>query len=252
MDCDATRAPSDRELLTFIGEHRFVLCAQAGALLGCFEDEARARLRELVDDGYLIEEPVLGRDPIAYRCTRLGLDAVGSGLRQLPVSLKNYWHDVGAAWLWLAARNGAFGPMREVLAERVMRSGDAKGRDDLFGVRLGGPGRDGRERLHYPDLLLVAPDGARIAIELEITSKPPGKRERILAGYAADARIAKVLFVVYEPRVANALSASVSRLHISSLVAIRRVRAPERPARAAGPTRPTASRRQRRVAELSR
>ena len=88
---------------------------------------ARTRLRELTDAGHLIEQPVLVGQPVAYRSTRLGLDVVGSRLRSLPISLTNYWHDVGAAWLWLAARNGAFGPMREVLAERVIRSRDGQG-----------------------------------------------------------------------------------------------------------------------------
>jgi hypothetical protein len=239
-------------LLAFIGEHRFVLPAQAQALLGGCADAASERLRELTDAGYLIEEPVLAGQPVAYRSTRLGLDLIGSELRALPISLTNYWPDVGAAWLWLAARNGAFGPMREVLAERVMRSRDAKGHDDPFGVRLGRLGRDGRERLHYPDLLIVDRSGQRLALELEITSKPAAGRERILAGYAADPRIARVLYVVYEPHVAQALGASVSRLGISSLVAIHRVRSANGPHRGAGRARGIARDVQPRVAELAR
>jgi hypothetical protein len=239
-------------LLAFIGEHRFVLPAQAQALLGGSADAASERLRELTDAGYLIEEPVLAGEPVAYRSTRLGLDVIGSELRPLPISLTNYWHDVGAGWLWLAARSGAFGPVREVMAERVMRSRDAKRRDDPFGVRLGGLGRDGRERLHYPDLLIVDRGGRRLAVELEITSKGPAERERILAGYAADPRIARVLYVVYEPHVAQALSSSVSRLGVSSLVAIHRVRQPDRPQPVPGRTRVIAQQDQRRVAELAR
>jgi hypothetical protein len=239
-------------LLAFIGEHRFVLPAQAGALLGTSPDVTHNRLQELTEAGYLIEEPVLD-GPIVYRSTRLGLDVVGSQLRPLPVSLTNYWHDVGTAWLWLAARGGAFGPTREVHAERVMRSRDAGGREDPFGVRLGGIGSDGRERLHYPDLLIVDRRGRKLAIELEITSKAPMKRERILSAYAADPRIDKVLYVVYEPAVARALAASVSRLGIESLVAIQRVRAPEGSARTVRRrARVVARRDQRRVAELSR
>jgi hypothetical protein len=240
-------------LLAFIGEHRFVLAAQAGALLGTSPEVTRGSLRELTGAGYLIEEPVLG-GPIVYRSTRLGLDVVGSELRPLPISLKNYWHDVGSAWLWLAARGGAFGPTREVIAERVMRSRDARRpeRDDPFGVRLGGIGRDGRERLHYPDLLMVDPRGRRLAIELEITSKAPATRERILAAYAADPRIAKVLYVVYEPAVARALAASVSRMGITSLVAIQRVRAPGGSAQTVRRARAITHRDQRRVPELAR
>lgn len=239
-------------LLAFIGEHRFVLPAQAGALLGTSEEAARARLRELADAGYLIEQPVLTGQPVTYRVTRRGLDVTRSRLRPLPISLTNYWHDVGAAWLWLAAGNGAFGPAREVLAERVMRSRDARGGDARLGVRLGGVGRDGRERLHYPDLLLVDRAGRRVAIELEITAKSPSAREKILAGYAADPRIDKVVYVVYKPQVAHALCRSVSRLGISSLVAIHMVRQPDRPPPDAGRTRGIARQGQRRVGELTR
>lgn len=239
-------------LLAFIGEHRFVLPAQAGALLGTDEEVARTRLRELTDAGYLIEEPVLAGQPVAYRSTRRGLDVVGSELRPLPISLTNYRHDVGAAWLWLAARNGAFGPAREVLAERVMRSRDARRRDDPFGVRLGGVGRDGRERLHYPDLLVVDNRGRKLAIELEITSKAPSAREKILAGYAGDPRIARVVYVVHAPRVARALSASVSRLGISWLVTINRLHSPDRSHAAPVHSRAIARGDDRRVPELSR
>ena len=92
----------------------------------------------------------------------------------------------------------------------------------------------------------------RLAVELEITSKEAAKRERILAGYAADPRIAKVLYVVYEPSVARALTASVSRLGLGTLVSIHRVRTPERPAQPVRPTREIARGDQRRVAELTR
>lgn len=253
MDPDGLLTAADHRLLRFIGEHRFVLPGHAAALLRTSDEAAGSRLQELAGAGYLIEEPVLAGQPVAYRGTRLGLDVIGSELRPLPISLTNYWHDVGAAWLWLAAGNGAFGPMRELVAERVMRSRDARGLDDPFGVRLGGLGRDGRERLHYPDLLTVDPAGRRLAIELEITAKGPADRERILAGYAADARIAKVLYVVYEPRVGRALSAAVSRLGISSLVAIQRVRGPAgRPSSTVRRARGIARRDQRRIAELSR
>lgn len=252
MDPDGPLTPADLQLLTFIGAHRFALPAQAAAQLGSSEDAARRRLTTLTDAGYLIKEPVLARQPVAYRATRLGLDAIGSELRPLPISLKDYWHDLGAAWLWLAARGGAFGPVIDVVAERVMRSRDARGCVAPFGVRLGGLGKDGRERLHYPDLLMVEPNGRRLAIELEITAKDPTRRRQILGGYVADPRVARVLYVVYKPQVALALSASVTRLGISSMVTIQRVRAPGRITPAPGGTRGIARVDRRHVAEPAR
>ena len=76
-----------------------------------------------------------------------------------------------------------------------------------------------------------------MAIELEITAKSPSERERILAGYAADPRIARVVYIAYKPQVAQALCRSVSRLGISSLVAIHVVRQPDPPPRLAVLTR---------------
>jgi hypothetical protein len=226
---DIQLTASDLELLRFAGEHRFVLSAHVQALLRLTAKAADARVAELSDAGCLAERTVFANFPATYRSTRRGLDAIGSKLRAPTIDLGRYDHEVGAAWLWLAARNGAFGPMREVLGERQLRSRDgaAEGRPGLAGplaVRLGGVGRGGRPRLHHPDLLLVDPAGRRLAVELELSSKGRERRERILAGYAADRRIAGVLYVVESPRLAESIRTSARRLGISDLVHVRRVR----------------------------
>jgi hypothetical protein len=90
----------------------------------------------------------------------------------------------------------------------------------------GGLGPGGRERLHYPDLLLVTPEYRRIAIELELTSKGRTRREQILAGYAADCRIDAVVYLAEHPAVRRQVSESAARLGISHLVHVQRVRGP--------------------------
>jgi hypothetical protein len=216
----------DLELLAFAAEHRFVLSAHLQALLRMSEKDTDKRLGQLCDVGFLAEWTVFDGHPATYRSTRKGLDIVGSKLRAPTVDLSRYEHEIGAAWLWLAARNGAFGPMREVLGERWLRSRDGKleGRSQPLAVRLGGIGPAGRDRLHYPDLLLVDADGRRIAIELELSSKGRERRERILAGYASDLRFAAVLYVVEKPRLAASIRSSATRLGISHLVHIQGVR----------------------------
>jgi hypothetical protein len=226
---DIQLTADDLELLRFAGEHRFVLSAHVQALLRLSAEAAEARLRELCDAGLLAERTVFAGFPPTYRSTRRGLDAVGSKLRAPTIDVGRYDHEVGAAWLWLAARNGAFGPMREVLGERQLRSRDAAaaqgpGSAQPLAVRLGGLGRSGRPRLHHPDLLLVDRAGRRLAVELELTSKSRERRERILAGYAADGRIAGVLYVVQSPRLAESIHTSARRLGISHLVAVQQVR----------------------------
>jgi hypothetical protein len=209
----------------FVAEHRFVLPAHASALLDVAEETASARLRALARAGYVTERRVFAAEPLSYRVAQRGLDAAGSELGRPTGRVGAYDHEVGAAWLWLAARRGAFGPMRDVLSERRLRSHDASvpGRDDPLGVRLGGAGAAGRERLHYPDLLLVADDGRRLAIELELTGKGRTRRDRILAGYAADPRIAAVVYVVHDARIAQSIEGSARRLGIGGLVQIQQV-----------------------------
>jgi hypothetical protein len=216
----------DREVLAFAAEHRFIICAHVQALLRCSESAAQARLSRLCGGGFLLGEKILHKQPGTYRSTRKGLSAAQSKLRAPNIDLGRYDHEIGAAWLWLAARNGAFGTMREVLAERSLRSRDATPdeRSGPLAVRLGGNGRGGRARLHYPDLLLVDPSGRRIAIELELSSKGRTRREQILTGYASDVRFAAVVYVVEEQLLGRSIEASARQLGISGLVHVRQVR----------------------------
>lgn len=217
----------DRLLLAFAAEHRFVTAAQIAVVLETTAAAADTRLRALSGGGYLRREFKLHRAPAAHRITREGLRAVGSDLptpRRLDLAL--YHHDEGLAWLMLSARRGRFGPLRDVVSERRMRSEDARGPDRgvRHGVRLGGVGRNGRDRLHYPDMVVVTESGHRVAFELELTSKGRDRRERILAGYAADRRIDAVIYLVDRPAVGKAIERSAARVGISDLVRIQNVR----------------------------
>jgi hypothetical protein len=240
---DPDREPiSDRDvrLLEFAAEHRIVLASQVGPLLGVSTAAAYERLRALTAAGLLTTaRPFTG--PACYRIARGGLGAIGSDLRTpRPVDHALYAHDIGVGWLWIAAHKGVWGEISEVISERRMRSHDATadaaaGRTynatdaahspgSRFGIRLGGVGRAGRDRRHYPDLLLVTEAGHRIAVELELSSKGRARRETIVAGYAADPRIDAVLYLVDRPAVGRALSASAARLGVSDLVHVQRVR----------------------------
>jgi hypothetical protein len=210
----------DLELLRFAAEHRIVLCAHVQTFLGVSAAAAYGRLRSLTSSAYLAQRNVFYRQPGCFQITRKGLATIGSGYSPPRLDLNCYRHDVGTAWLWLAARGGALGPLREILTERRLRSEDAT--DDPWrepwGVRLAGHGSGGRERLHYPDLLLVMPDRRRVAVELELTAKGRGRRDRILSGYAFDSRIPCVLYLVERPGIGRAVKASAQRAGIPSLV----------------------------------
>lgn len=183
-----------------MAEHRLVLERQLERLVGAGEGRLRARLLALAAEGYVRSARVFG-DP-HYQIRPIGLSAIGSDLPTPRFRLACYRHDVGVAWLWLAARGGTFGPLREVLGERRLRSRDGV-RDqpsEPYGVRLGGYDRYGNDRLHYPDVLLVDPRGRRVAFELELTLKGRERRELILGGYGADSRIDGVLYLVEDSR----------------------------------------------------
>jgi hypothetical protein len=223
----------DLTLLWFLAEHKFVLPDHAAALLGVKAETAEARLARLVKAGYARKEPLFRTQPVMHLIARDGLRVIGSALPTPRIDVRSYEHDVGVAWLWIAARAGTFGPLREILGERRLRSHDGapdRSPDALdpppepLAVKLGGIGPRGGERLHYPDLLLRTADGRRIALELELSSKGRVRLEKILAGYAADPRIDGVVYLVENATVARSVQAAARRLGISSLVHVQRVR----------------------------
>jgi hypothetical protein len=216
----------DLALLSFLAEHRLALPTHAAALLGVSVKTAGARLTGLGEGGFVrVQDPFPG-EPRWYRITRKGLATIGSGLPPPRIDLRAYRHDVGAAWLWLAARGGAFGPLSEIIAERRLRSEDAGRERDVepLGVRLGGFGPRGGPRLHYPDLMLRTADGRRIALELELSSKGRARLETILTGYGGDPRIDGVVYFVDKSSVARSVTEAARRLGVSSRVQIQRVR----------------------------
>lgn len=213
-------------MLEFAAEHRLVLAGHVATVLSLSPETAGWRLRALRDRGLLRDGRQYKQAPACDQITRAGLTAIGS---QLPAPRRSdpagYRHDVGLAWISLAARQDAFGPLREIVSERHMRSNDgrAERREDRFGVRLGGVGPGGRDRMHYPDMVLVTESGHRVAVELELTRKARASRERILAGYASDARIDAVLYLVENRSLGQAISRSAARVDMSDRVHVQRV-----------------------------
>jgi DNA-binding MarR family transcriptional regulator len=223
----------EERVLAFMAEHRLVEVAHVQRLLNVSSGVAQARLRTLRRADYVCRERPFDGRATFHMITTKGLGKLGTGLRRPRFDLSCHQHDVGLAWLWLAAAAGAFGQMSQVISERRMRSRDATASlgSEPMAVKLGGLGAGGRERLHYPDLLLVTPGGQRIAVELELTSKGRARRERILSGYAADVRIDAVLYLVPNKTLGRTIQASARAMGIEHLVHVQRTSLPERGAR---------------------
>jgi hypothetical protein len=216
----------DIELLWFLAEHRMALPDQAASLLGTTIQTAKVRLAKLVRAGYVTRAPLFRKQPPMHLIAGAGLAAIGSRLPTPQIDVHSYVHDVGVAWLWLAARHGTFGSLLEITGERRLRSHDAA-RDpgtEPLAVKLGGVGPRGGERLHYPDLLLRTAGGRRVALELELSSKGRVRLEKILAGYASDPRIDGVIYLVESATVARSVQTAARRVGIASRIHIQRVR----------------------------
>ncbi|HEX3978225.1 MAG TPA: hypothetical protein VHW96_18290 [Solirubrobacteraceae bacterium] len=229
---------ADRTLLRFTAEHRFVIAAQVATLLGVSDAAAESRLRRLGTGGHLRHRKELHRGPTWHQITAAGLRAAGSDLpAPRGFDLATHRHDTGLGWLMLSAQAGRFGAVERVISERRMRSHDGRAEDRArrYGVRLGGVGPGGRDRLHYPDLVLVTKSGHRVAFELELSTKEVARRERILAGYAADRRIDAAVYLVEHRAVGRAIERSAARMGVSHLVKVQRVSMA--PAKAAAPSR---------------
>jgi hypothetical protein len=250
----------DRELLLFLAEHRVALETQVQMLLDVSAQTAERRLRALAARGFLARQRIFCGEPACCHIRSRGLAAVGSGLPTPRPKLAYYGHDIGLAWIWLAAKRGSLGPQREVISERRMRSEDGRQRggplvpgaaaEYLAGPRARGAfehsgapfgvaaGRGGGDRLHYPDLLLLTRAGKRVAVELELSSKGRSRLDGILLGYAADGRVDGVLYLVADDpagrRIGGSVRDAARRLGISDLVAIARLRVPDSPSRGAG------------------
>jgi hypothetical protein len=220
-----TLEESDLALLRFAAEHRFVLAAQGARLLARPVPSVQRSLRRLRAAGLVrTEERMLRHEPMAYRATRAGLTAAGSELRPSPaLDLAAYRHDVGLAWLDVAARRGLFGEVSEVLAEKRMRSEDRRADRPEAAPRHGVPlGVRQGPAFHYPDLVLVTGNGHRVAFELELSTKAPARRERILAAYAADPRIDAVVYLVPTRAAGDAIARSAARAGAGDKVGVRR------------------------------
>jgi hypothetical protein len=235
----APQGSSDVKLLRFAAEHRFVLAPQLARLEDRSLPSVQRTLRRLTAAGLLTSERPLRHEPAAHRVTRAGLAAAGSDLRApRPIDLAEYRHDVGLAWLHVAAHRGRFGEVAQLVSERRMRSEDRRADrppdTPRHGVALW-PGRG--PRLHYPDLALVTAGGHRVAFELELSTKAPAHRERILAAYGADPRVDVVVYLVPTRAAGEAILRSATRAGARDKLRVQRFawadgRAPGEPPRA--------------------
>ena len=207
-----------------LAEHRFLTVPQLAVLMGLGIDAAEARLERLRDAGLISMRRIFDALPAAVAITARGLRLSDSALKTPPrLNHNHYAHEVGVGWLWLAARSGRFGELTRLTAERQMRAEDyaarAAGGAPPWGVGLGVLGQYGR-RYHYPDLLLDAAGGQRVAIELELSRKSAQQLSPIMRAYASDARVDHILYLAGSATIAAAINSAAGRAGIAHRVHI--------------------------------
>jgi len=107
-----------------------------------------------------------------------------------------------------------------------MRSRDQRPDDrrERFGIPIGGYDRNGKPRVHYPDVLVIRPEGRWVAIELELAMKGCRRLEGILAAYGAAPRMAQALYFIERRSVATAVSQTATACGLEELVQVRALR----------------------------
>jgi DNA-binding Lrp family transcriptional regulator len=227
-------AAPDRQLLLSLAEHRVAVLDHAARWLGLGPAAAARRVRRLERAGLLERRRVFHRGSATLRITAAGLRAIDSPLGPPGLKLDEYRHDVGVTWLWTAAREGAFGDLAGLETERGMRSRDSRldrraacdGVGPALwrereGIGLGTYTASGRPERHYPDLLLRTREGARVAVELELSSKGRRRLDRVLGAYARDGRVQQVLYLVADARIGTQVAGAAARAGIAARVSVR-------------------------------
>jgi hypothetical protein len=210
-------AELDRGVLEFAAAHQRVQFGQVSALAGLGDEEADQRLRGLTRSGLLVHERLWLGDRGSFRVTSAGLAEVADRC-SAPGFEDRYRHALGVVWVWLAARAGTFGPLKQVLSERQMRAEDLEGTPEApFGVELGSADPSGG--VEYPDLLLVLEAG-RVPVVLLLGPPSRSRLPGVLRAYAMDARVAAVLFLVSDPRLGEVVHSVAAELELSRLVQV--------------------------------
>jgi hypothetical protein len=207
----------------FAAAHRFVLACHVEAFLGTDRAVAYRRLHGLTRAGLLSYRRIFHAAPGVFQVTNGGLALIDSPLSRPRVDLRTYRHDVGAAWLWLAARAGRFGPPARVWSERELRSHlPSEHAADLgaWAVTVDGVDRTGRPRVHHPDVLVLDAGGPGCALELELSVKSRRRLEQILLGYSACAGVREVVYVTDSEPVRRVLRTTIQAFGLDGLVSV--------------------------------
>ncbi|MEW6727710.1 MAG: replication-relaxation family protein [Bacillota bacterium] len=188
----------DAAILRFINRFGYLAARHVTAAFGMHHKATYRRLGRMVKEGYLRHIRPLKDEPGVYLLTERGIDACESERARARLRLHTFRHDLLVADVAIVLARATGG---EWITERDLRA-------DAGGIGRPGP------RAYVPDGALVRPGGARIAVEVEITSKPRARLEKILRGYVRRPEFAEVWYYTATSRLAEKIEAAARRLRL--------------------------------------
>jgi hypothetical protein len=203
------QAERDVEVLVWVARFRSVTAQTTATRFGRSLQRTRARLRRLTADGLVQAHRSTGAEPLVYFVTHRGRVALDLPPRKPPRPDAHRRHELAIVRLVaLLEKSGS-----RVLTERECRWMEAAGDR---GRRYSVDTSNGRR---WPDAVLEAPDGRRLALEIEFAPKPTARLRTIARGYlAGDFDAVRVL--VESPALAGRIAGVFATLRESELGAL--------------------------------
>lgn len=175
----ATSPARDWEIVRWVGRMGAVTLDQLRLRFGLGRTVAYRRVAACVDGELLERVDLLRGQPALIRATRRGLRLTGLplGVAQAPPELVGHW--IACGWVALSLEL-EFGE-QALRSEREIRRAERWEGRAIASAKLG-ENPDGSDRLHLPDLAVVA-EHSTLAIEVELTAKAPKRLEAIVRAW---------------------------------------------------------------------
>lgn len=179
----------DRLLLNWINGHGFASAENIASWMGVSMPFAYARIKKLLNGGYLERDRILHNSSRIHFLTKQGLQACNDELPALKkVNLGTYHHDTILIDLSLQIEKETAGSF---MPERRLKQ--LKG--------LSGVGTKGR----VPDGVVDLANGKKIAVELELSVKSKERLDKIMKDYASNMDFHEIWYFVENISVRNAI-----------------------------------------------
>jgi hypothetical protein len=170
---------------------------------------AYRRVAACVERELLERLELVRAEPTLLRATRAGLRYAGLGLEVATVSPGsiNHWLVCASTALLLAEE----ADLDQVLSDRELRLYERIEGKPIASAKMG-EHPSGAQALHRPDLAIVA-DGRRLAVEVELTPKAPGRLARIVRAWRRASWVDEVRYYCAPGAARRGVEQAIRKVH---------------------------------------